>query len=258
MKKRTSPQLEFGFVNWGGKRRGAGRKPKGERAGVPHVKRPRLSGREPVSVTLRFVAGLLSFRADDTHALLVAAMRGATRDDFRVCAYSIRSNHMHLVVEASDARALSRGMNSLGTRIGMAVNKLWKRRGPVLAERYHSRVLRSPTEVRRALVYVLNNARKHGAWIAPRPDPYSSGPSFDGWRTGSAGAHSTPSLGSRVAPLVPPASVQRPPPCRADGARWSDAAVSPPRTWLLTLGWRRLGLIDVRELPANSRASAAG
>jgi hypothetical protein len=181
-------------------------------------------------------------------------MRGAARDDFRVCGYSIQSNHMHLVVEASDARALSRGMNSLGTRIGMAINKLWKRRGPVLAERYHSRVLRSPTEVRRALVYVLNNARKHGAWIAPMPDPYSSGPSFDGWRTRPAGAHSTPSFGSRVAPLAP---AQLPSRC-SNGDRAIDATVSPPRTWLLTLGWRRLGLIDVCELPANSRASAAG
>ena len=30
--KHESTQREFAFVNWGGKRRGAGRKPKGERA----------------------------------------------------------------------------------------------------------------------------------------------------------------------------------------------------------------------------------
>jgi hypothetical protein len=42
MKKRAR-QRGFGFTNWGGKRRGAGRKPKGERAGVSHAKRPRLA-----------------------------------------------------------------------------------------------------------------------------------------------------------------------------------------------------------------------
>ena len=40
MKKRAR-QREFGFMGWGGRLRGAGRKPAGERAGVPHVKRPR-------------------------------------------------------------------------------------------------------------------------------------------------------------------------------------------------------------------------
>ena len=46
-------QHEFGFTNWGGKRRGAGRKPKGERALVSHVKRPRLAARYPVLLTLK-------------------------------------------------------------------------------------------------------------------------------------------------------------------------------------------------------------
>ena len=33
--------------------------------------------------------------------------------------------------------------------------------GPVLHGRYHLRILRTPREVRRALAYVLLNARKH-------------------------------------------------------------------------------------------------
>jgi hypothetical protein len=95
--KSPSTQLEFGFVRWGGKRRGAGRKPQGARAGVGHDARATLSGREPVSVTLRFVEGLLSLRGEDTHALLVRAMSAASRgDDFQVCAYSVQTNHVHL------------------------------------------------------------------------------------------------------------------------------------------------------------------
>ena len=48
--------------------------------------------------------------------------------------------------------------------------------------RYHSRVLRGHKEVRDALRYVLNNARKHG--VMPKGwkmDPYSSGIWFDRW-----------------------------------------------------------------------------
>jgi len=240
--KRSSTQLEFGFVRWGGKRRGAGRKPKGARAGVAHDKRAKLSGREPVSVTLRFVEGLCTLRAEDTHALLVRAMLASSRGGFQVCAYSVQSNHAHVLIEARDEGELARGMNSLGTRIGIALNTLWHRSGPVLAERYHARVLRSPSEVRHALVYVLNNARKHGAWVAPWPDPYSSGPNFDGWRTPSRGAESSSSADLDAL-------------ATASGVAHSNAdALDAPRTWLLAVGWRRLGLIDVCELPAATRA----
>ena len=129
--KNHSEQLEFGFVNWGGKRRGAGRKPKGARAGVSHEKRAKMSGREPVSVTLRFVEGLLTLRGDDTHELLVQSMIASSNaESFQVCHHSVQTNHVHLIVEAKDAPELSRGMNSLDTRIGIALNALWRRSGP--------------------------------------------------------------------------------------------------------------------------------
>jgi hypothetical protein len=47
----------------------------------------------------------------------------------------------------------------------------------VFADRFHARALRTPKEVRTALVYVLLNARRHGIPVAA-PDPYSSGPWF--------------------------------------------------------------------------------
>ena len=61
MKKKIRQQ-EFGFVSWGGKRRGAGRKPNGERAGVSHAKRARLPARFPVLVTMKLWAGLQTLR----------------------------------------------------------------------------------------------------------------------------------------------------------------------------------------------------
>jgi REP element-mobilizing transposase RayT len=70
-----------------------------------------------VLVTLRLRAGLLSLRADDTHALLKDAFASGSREQFRVVEFSIQSNHLHAIVEARDERELSRGMNGLTTRI---------------------------------------------------------------------------------------------------------------------------------------------
>jgi hypothetical protein len=69
--------------------------------------------------------------------------------------------------------------------------------------------LRTPTEVRRAIAYVLLNHRKHlGA--GEGVDPRSSGGSFDGWQD----------LPDRPASYGP---------------------VARPRTWLAAVGWRKAG-----------------
>src|SRR5262245_10428005 len=102
--KRRARQREFGFTNWGGKRRGAGRKPIGERARVSHAKRAKLAVRFPVLVTLRLRSGLRSLRANDTHELLKSALATASKESFRVVEYSVQSNHLHLLAESSDER----------------------------------------------------------------------------------------------------------------------------------------------------------
>jgi hypothetical protein len=43
------------FPTWGGKRQGAGRKPKGPKAGGSHNRRPALAARFPVHVTVRML-----------------------------------------------------------------------------------------------------------------------------------------------------------------------------------------------------------
>jgi REP element-mobilizing transposase RayT len=85
---------------------------------------------------------------------------------------NVQGNHVHLLVEAHDQRALSRGMNGLGVRVARGLNRVMQRRGHVLADRYHAHILRSPTEARRARAYLLQNARKHYGHASP--DPYTS------------------------------------------------------------------------------------
>lgn len=147
--------------------------------------------------------------------------------------YSLQSNHAHLIVEASDQTTLGRGMMAIGARLARAVNRVAERAGPVLAERYHVRALRTPREVRNALRYVLLNARRHvGAergrlGNAIRLDPASSARWFDGWKLASTAVPNTIAR-SAVAHLRP---------------------VAHARTWLVTVGWRRHGLLDPADVP---------
>lgn len=224
-KKAPKPQ-QLPLFNHGGRRDGAGRKPSGPRPLVSHTARPALAARFPVFVTTRLCNGLKSLRRPATLAVLLEAFRaGSESAGFRLVHFSIESNHLHLIVEANDAEALAAGMRGLLRRVALSLNLLWGRSGRVFADRYHTRILRSPREVRNALVYVLNNALKHGIHLKGI-DPYSSGRWFDGWK------------GRRGRPL--------------NEAETRQVPVAEAQTWLLRIGWKRLGLLDVGEAPGDS------
>jgi hypothetical protein len=121
-------------------------------------------GKLPVHVTVRVRSGLPSLRTIAiVHQIERTFARGCTRRYFRLVHYALQGNHAHFVVEADDRRALGRGMMAIGARLARAVNRVAKRCGPVLADRFHSRLLRTPREVHRVLRYVLLNARRHAA-----------------------------------------------------------------------------------------------
>jgi REP element-mobilizing transposase RayT len=212
-------------ARWGGRRKGAGRKP-GANPRDPHRRRAPLAARFPCHVTLKVQRGLPSLRSLRLVRELERSFRAACeRGRFRVAHYSIQGDHLHLIVEAASAFDLACGMKSIGARVARAVNRVLHRRGPVLADRHHRRILRTPREVRNAIAYVLLNARRHSAKLGRRlprstqVDPASSGRWFEGWRAAT--------LAERTEPRA-----QDPP------------AIARPRTWLLAVGWRRYGLLD--------------
>jgi REP element-mobilizing transposase RayT len=95
-------------------------------------------------------------------AVVASALRGAAlRPGFRLARFSVQGNHVHLVVEAATAAALTSGMKALAIRLARGMNRLMGSRGPVLEDRYHAHVLRTPAEVRRALAYVADNFASH-------------------------------------------------------------------------------------------------
>jgi len=153
-------QLGFVFKTWGGKRKGAGRPRKGERR-VEHVTRPVLKERFPVHVTWRMKDHVWNLRAKRRLSVLQKAFAQGQKASSQIVHYSVMGNHVHLLAEATDARALSRGMQGLGIRVARGLNQVMEKRGGVLRDRYHARILRTPTEVKRVRFYLLNNARHH-------------------------------------------------------------------------------------------------
>jgi len=227
---RAAKQLDLTLRHprrWGGRRAGAGRKPKGERAGLPHVTRPAFAAAHPAHVTLRVRPDVPSLRTVKlVREFERSVVQASDRGDFRLAHYSLQGNHVHLIVEAAHRPALARGMKAIGARLARAVNRVFARSGPVLADRYHLRVLKTPREVRNALRYVLVNARRHAQTLAGKVplDPASSARWFDGWRARPTGPDAEP-----------------------DAAR----PVARARTWLLRIGWRRHGLLDPADVPGS-------
>ena len=234
MSKTKCTQREFGFTNWGGRRRGAGAKSKGRRAGVPHRRREEFRSAKPVLVTQKLRCDRPSLRVPAAHAAIAAALAASTKAEFRVVEYSLQSDHLHLIVEATDERALSRWLKGLFVRIARALNRLWRCAGCVFPDRFHARLLATPRAVRTALVYVLGNGRKHGSWWGAGPDEYSSGAEFDGWSAAAASAGRATTSGMSA---LSKSRVRR--------------ELERARTWLLSIGWRRHGLLDPGERPAS-------
>src|SRR5437667_10770862 len=197
---------------WGGRRTGAGRKPTpGRRPGVPHRRRPPHTVAHPLHVTLRTGPAVRCLRSERVFPTVRRAFAAASHGGFRVLQFSVQDDHLHLIVEADDTRALRRGLRGLAIRVARAVNRALGRHGAVWQDRYHARALTSPRAVRHALVYVLMNLRKHHGGERGM-DPCSSAKFFDGWRE----------------------------PVRTESAR---APVVRARTWLAAVGWRRRGLL---------------
>ena len=137
---------------------------------------------------------------------------------FRIVHFAILGNHLHLIVEATDNPSLSSGINGLCRRMAEGLNRLWSRRGKVFADRYHMRVLKTPRQVYNAIRYVYENARKHGLkTYENRPDAYSSGLWFKGWRDY---VH--------------------------DGWLGWKNPVAEATSWLLREGWKMYGLLELR------------
>jgi REP element-mobilizing transposase RayT len=170
-------------------------------------------------VTLRACAGVPSLREGRLFDAIRAAFGRASRRGFRLLHFSVQRDHVHLLVEADEPSAFTRGIQGLAIRAAKACNRAMARHGKFWSDRYHARTLSTPREVRNALAYVLANLKKH-APAMQGIDPRSSARWFNGWH-------------------------------RATAIVAEPSPVARPRTWLARVGWRLHGLIGVEETPST-------
>src|SRR5882757_6289028 len=224
---------------------------------VSHAARPELAVNEALHITLKVKPGLPNLRSGGRFRAVRAGLRAFRTFDlqeeggskgFRLVHFAVLGDHIHLIVEADSKLALSRGMQKLTMSLSRRLNALSVRRwggnlrprgalsvrpgwvGKVFRQRYHARSLRTPTETRNAIAYVLFNADRHfgsrqsGPLV---PDPYSSARYFDGFFELAA-----------LCRLKPPKRRAVGPPNGSSSDR-TDVPVTTPEGWLLRSGWRR-------------------
>src|SRR5215470_12853838 len=223
------PAVQQELFRHGGKRRGAGRKPKGMRARESHAARAEFKASQPLHVVMRVVRDVGSLRRRDRYkALREATITAAMRERFRIVHITLQRDHVHMIVEAENKAALAKGMQGFMISAAKHLNRALgdgerRRRGKVFNDRYHVEIITSPTQARHTIGYVLGNWRKHNedqvglarTWLV---DPFSTGVLFADWK-------------------------------ELDGRPWmwpiregyDPMIVFRPRTWLLAEGWMRGG-----------------
>lgn len=220
-----------------GKHRG-GRPIEGARRAAGHRRRLRFKPNQPVHVVLRVVPEIGNLRQRLMYAAIQrATIAAAKQTDARIVEISIQRTHIHLIVEATDASALTRLIQGFGISAAKLLNHAHAeqrgiaqlRRGRVFADRYHASVITSPRQMRNTLAYVLNNWRKHGEDTSTRVrkfrvDPFSSAPQSRAWETDERSSDAFPKI-------------------------YRPLHVKPARTWLARVGWRKHGAIRHHEVP---------
>jgi REP element-mobilizing transposase RayT len=221
----------------GGKRKGAGRKPKHGRAGSPHGKRPEITSQQPVHIVMRVVPAVGSLRRRAIYkAIRDATITAALRERFQIVHVSVQRNHVHMLVEAETQQALARGMQGFEISAARNINTMLgsrrqRRSGQVFADRYYAKVIRSPRQAHHTLRYVLCNWRRHNedqrglanTWLI---DPFSTGILFPDWK-----------------------ELQHKDVMWPIRATYDPLVVFRPKSWLLREAWKRHGAISARDVP---------
>jgi REP element-mobilizing transposase RayT len=186
------------------------------------MRREKVDGRLPLQITQKLRPGLTTLRRKDLLLAFGLAAGRAKTFGLHVVHFSLLSNHIHMIVEAADNQALANGMRSLAGRFAKAVRRLSGMKGKVFLGRYHLRVVKSPTQMKNSLEYVLLNQCKHSKMLE-HLDPFSSARFFPHWRTllkrrwNDVLEWEVPHVSQRI----------------------ESAGLSVPRTWLAREGWRR-------------------
>src|SRR5471030_3126443 len=149
MKKKREKQFEFtGVTGWGGKRSDSGRLNLSGQ--VNHMKRPEISLKTPLHITLRLKEKLPSIRNKNLFKEFKESVRRAKLQGLYIIHFSVQSSHIHLFCEGESQSAVALGMRSLAGRFAKfirayaAARTSCDKRGSVFKGRYYLHVLKTP------------------------------------------------------------------------------------------------------------------
>jgi putative transposase len=139
---------------------------------VSHLRRPTVTGAEPVQVTLKLQPGLPSLRTPALKACVEQAIdAGHERFGMRLIEHTLEKDGLSLLVTAPHRRALSRGIQGISVRIARAVNRKLERKGRLFADRYEAQLVADSGEKQAVSKAVASRAPAGRAAVAKTAMP---------------------------------------------------------------------------------------
>jgi putative transposase len=130
-------------------------------------------------VTARGVERRSIYLDDDDRRFFVALLHLATRRNrWRVLAYCLLTNHVHVLVETTRER-LTVGMHLISGRYAQGFNARYERTGHLFQGRFHARAVTDDVYLATACDYVLDNAVNAGLCESRQDWPWLGGEIVD-------------------------------------------------------------------------------
>ncbi|MGH9902704.1 MAG: REP-associated tyrosine transposase [Pyrinomonadaceae bacterium] len=107
-------------------------------------------------------------------ALVEGALLHLDGGRYRLTAWVVMPNHVHLLATPLHGHALSQIMHSLKSYTASEVNKLLRRKGTFWQEEYFDRYVRDRNHYAKTVAYIENNPVKAGLCRTPADWPFSS------------------------------------------------------------------------------------
>ncbi len=118
-------------------------------------------------------AGACFLREARIAELVVAALRRFDRKRYRLLAWCIMPNHVHVVFEITLGEDLAAVVHSWKSYTANQINGLLGRKGALWHREYYDRLVRNDRELDRAVQYVIRNPEKAGLknwnWVWAQP-----------------------------------------------------------------------------------------
>ena len=140
--------------------KGAGRPAKHDR-GIRHIARDEFNRLTVLHLTVKIDRAKAGLKNKQTLKLLWHAIKKARLKGLKIIHYTLEFDHIHLLVEADNKAIVGTGMQSFGISLSKGINKIKGLSGQVFKTRYHFRKLKTPTEVKNVIHYILGNSIKH-------------------------------------------------------------------------------------------------